>query len=214
MNRLENTEEFWNGAINNFTHKGGDQWLHRHIAEVSEGKPLSIFDLGCGHGLETDFMLRAGHDVLSADYSQAMLDKVHATVPGSKGIKFDMEKGDWSQFKENQFDVVVASLSLHYFDGKTTVRIINEIKRVLRPGGKLLARVNSVNDIGHGAGDGELVEENFYIDRKRNIPKRYFNADSVQRFFAPIGKLSFQEMQSIYNNSPKMVFEIVVINGK
>ncbi|MCL1971504.1 MAG: nucleoside monophosphate kinase [Endomicrobia bacterium] len=208
-------EQFWDGVMDAGTHLGGDAWIDHHINKTLTGEHrLTILDLGSGHGLETGYLLSEGHEVISADYSQRMLDAMHKNVPGSNGIKFDIEKDDWSQFKENQFDAIVASFSLHYFDEKTTARIINEIKRVLKPGGKLYVRVNSVNDKVHGAGDGELVEENFYIDRTRNIPKRYFDADSVQRFFAPLGNLSFQEVQSVYNNQPKAAFEIVVVNDK
>lgn len=208
-------QKFWDDVIERGTHKGGDQWLYRHIDNVANGADqLMILDLGCGHGLETDYLLRAGHQVLSADFSQGMLAKMHATVPGSQGIRFDMESDDWTQFRENQFDVIVASSSLHYFKEEVTVKIVGELRRILKPKGKLIARVNSVSDIIHGAGDGELVEENFYIDRTRGIPKRYFDLKAVKRFFAPLGSINIKEVQGTYNGKPKMSFEFVVVNGK
>lgn len=40
--------------------------------------------------------------------------------------------------------------------------ILNEIRRILVPGGHLLARVNSINDVNHGAGQGTEVEHHLY----------------------------------------------------
>ena len=58
--------------------------------------------------------------------------------------------------------ILIADLSLHYFDENITKNIMREIKRILAPNGYLIARVNSVEDINHGAGQGKKLEENFY----------------------------------------------------
>lgn len=42
---------------------------------------------------------------------------------------------------------------------------MREIKRILTPNGYLIARVNSVDDINYGAGQGEKLEENFFFCR-------------------------------------------------
>ena len=191
----------------------GDAWIHRYINKISEG-PLRILDLGCGYGNETKYLLSAGHDVLSVDLSPSIIERMQLAVPNSNGIVFDMAEDDWGIFQTSQFDVVVASLSLHYFGELATVRIMDEVKRILKPDGKLYARVNSASDVAHGAGDGIMIEKNFYIDNKRGTTKRFFDENDVKRFFKPLGDIKFKEIQSTWNGKAKPVFEIVVVNKK
>lgn len=56
-------------------------------------------------------------------------------------------------FENNFTDLIICDLSLHYFREKTTFEILEEIKRVLKPDGILLFKVNSVKDVNHGAGE-------------------------------------------------------------
>lgn len=203
-------QEYWKNWVASGKDTHSDMWLDRYIK--NDGKSYNTLDLGCGDGQETEYLLRCGHKVISADFEQSNLDKVDK-ISGSKTILFDMRK-DWKTFDENQFDAVVASLSVQYFDTETTNRIFGEIKRILKPGGKLYARVNSTKDILHGAGDGELIEENFYIDRERGIPKRYFDEGAIKKFFTPFGQYSYYESIGKYDYKEKPVFEIVAVNEK
>ncbi|OOM76109.1 hypothetical protein CLPUN_28330 [Clostridium puniceum] len=59
--------------------------------------------------------------------------------------------------------MILADLSLHYFDNRTTKNIVKEIRRVLKPEGCLIGRVNSINDFNFGAGCGREIEKNFYL---------------------------------------------------
>ena len=60
-------------------------------------------------------------------------------------------------FADNFTDLMICDLNLHYFTEKTTFEILQEIKRVLKPGGILLFRVNSTKDVNHGAGEGKKL---------------------------------------------------------
>ena len=57
-----------------------------------------------------------------------------------------MCQGYWYIFEDESIEVIIADLSLHYFNDETTKNIVKEIKRVLKCNGYLIARVNSVND--------------------------------------------------------------------
>ena len=203
-----NSKKYWQHVYDNNKPLDSKPWLCRYDEYLGPGK--KVLDLGCGYGNDTRELIALGCDVISTDLIQGMVDKTLADVAGSKGFAFDMENDDWAVFVDNQFDVVVAGLSLHYFSAEVTTRIIQEIKRILLPGGILLARVNSVNDAAHGAGDGERIEDNFYIDRVRGNNKRYFDRRAVEKFFSPLGKLTYKEVKDVFNNNTKVMFEIVV----
>jgi len=207
-------KDYWEEIAKKEPKAEGEVWTNRYIENASTWAALKILDLGCGRGYETAYCMGEGHDVVSADLALGMIMHLQSKVPGSKGIVFDMAKSDWEIFKTNQFDAVIASLSLHYFDERTTARIIKEIQRVLRPGGKLYARVNSAYDFAYGAGNGDEIERNFYVDRERGTTKRYFDEKDVKRFFEPLGDLKYEEMKITYFGGKKVVFEIVVENKK
>lgn len=61
---------------------------------------------------------------------------------------------------DKKYSLIIADLSLHYFNNETTIHIMKEIKRILKDGGVLLARVASVNDFNFGAGQGEKQDNN------------------------------------------------------
>lgn len=65
-------------------------------------------------------------------------------------------------FEDNLTDIIISDLSLHYFTEEKTLEILKEIKRVLKPNGLLIFRVNSVKDVNHGAGQGIEIEQHLY----------------------------------------------------
>ena len=85
---------------------------------------------------------------------------------------------------------------------------MREIKRILTPNGYLIARVNSVEDINHGAGQGKKLEENFYYVEGYN--KRFFTIQDAVKFFSIIGDTKVKEADMLRYSKPKKVFEILV----
>lgn len=61
---------------------------------------------------------------------------------------------------DKKYSLIIADLSLHYFNNETTIHIMKEIKRILKDGGVLLAIVALVNDFNFGAGQGEKQDNN------------------------------------------------------
>ncbi|NYH55324.1 ubiquinone/menaquinone biosynthesis C-methylase UbiE [Nocardiopsis arvandica] len=97
-----------------------------------------ILDAGCGAGPLSAALRDRGADVTGIDASAAML----ALARRRLGDDADLHVADLSDplpFADGAFDDVVASLVLHYLQdwGPT----LAEMRRVLRPGGRLIASV-------------------------------------------------------------------------
>ena len=60
--------------------------------------------------------------------------------------------------------------------------ILNEIRRILTVGGRLIFRVNSVNDVNHGAGQGNEIEHHLYETSDKRL-KRFFDEKDIKFFF-------------------------------
>ena len=130
-------EEYWEKHLKE--HEGekldflDDIWINKYskiFENIPRGKAL---DLGCGLGQYTKFMEDNKFEVTSADISLEALNKVKENIPNTNIVQLDMSEE--LPFNDNEFELIVANLSIHYFDKKTTQQLINEIKRILKPGG-------------------------------------------------------------------------------
>lgn len=135
-----------------------DLWLDEYKNILDENKDNEILDLGCGIGADTLYLLERGYNVLSCDFSVEALKSIENNIPNSKTLYLDMMKK--FPIADKKYSLIIADLSLHYFNNETTIHIMKEIKRILKDGGVLLARVASVNDFNFGAGQGEKQDNN------------------------------------------------------
>jgi len=164
-----------------------------------------ILDLGCGIGCDSIYLSQKGFSITACDFSQVALDKLKISDSKIKTLLIDISKP--LPFDKNSFDVIIADLSLHYFDNKTTMFIMKNIKRILTSNGVLIARVNSLLDSNHGAGQGVQIEKNYFVVKGYN--KRFFNKEEIDKYFSIIGDFSARETNMLRNGKSKIIWEIV-----
>lgn len=187
-----------------------DLWLEEYRNILIENKEEEILDLGCGIGADTLYLLERGYKVLSCDFSVNALRSIKKHIPNSKTMYLNMMKP--FPLEDCSYNIIVADLSLHYFDNKTTMHIMKEIKRILKENGILLARVASINDYNFGAGSGEKIENNFYFEGV--YTKRFFDEEDVEKYFGIIGcvdakEVSMTRLEEEYSK-PKMLYQVIV----
>jgi SAM-dependent methyltransferase len=108
-----------------------------------------------------------------------------------------------------KINVVVASLSLHYFCWEETERLVERIRGVLGPAGMLLCRLNSTKDVNFGASGHPAIEENYY--RVGGAPKRFFDRAAVDRLFAQGWRVRHLEEKVVHRYvRPKSLWEVVL----
>ena len=157
-----------------------DDWLER-FNDIIEVATKPILDLGCGSGNDTLYLINKGKKVISCDQSPSAIQNISKNFPEVYDVKcFNMLDG--IPFEDETFEVVIADLCLHYFLDADTKKILNDIKRILEPGGHLILRVNSVNDVLHGAGDGREIEHHVYEMEGKTI-KRFFDDEDIRYYF-------------------------------
>ncbi len=174
--------EYWDEIHKDYNRENikVDDWLDR-FDDIIEATTKPILDLGCGGGNDTLYLINKGKKVISCDQSQSAISNIKKNFPEVYDVKcFNMLDG--IPFEDESFEVVIADLCLHYFLEKDTLRILDEINRILQPGGHMILRVNSVNDVLHGAGDGKEIEHHVYEMEGKTI-KRFFDEDDIRYFF-------------------------------
>lgn len=94
-----------------------------------------VLCVGCGTGEECVHLASLGaSSVTGIDISKGLIDAARETVPNMDFRVMDMEN---ITFEANSFDYAYSSLTLHYVE--SWGRTLSEIRRVLAPGGTLLA---------------------------------------------------------------------------
>lgn len=95
-----------------------------------------ILDLGAGTGNLSIPFARQGAHVTAVDLSQGQIDAARARAEAEKlSLRFIISGAEGAPVEEDHFDAVTASMCWGYFD---TSRIVEKVKKVLRPEGLLL----------------------------------------------------------------------------
>jgi len=118
-------------------HPGGEDLTRRTIAAMDLPAHAMVVDLGCGTGT-TALMLARDFDlqVSGVDLSAANIERaIERTDTNSAAVKFMQADAQKLPFEDNEFDGILAECSFSLFADQAAV--LAEIKRVLKPGGKL-----------------------------------------------------------------------------
>ena len=179
---MEDPQERWNRIFEEYGTKRPvcDDWLDKYREIMDTSRETPIIDLGCGSGNNTLYLHEHGYPVISCDFAEAALKRLACFMPAPDTRLFDLRSR--FPFDDGVAKIVIADLCLHYFSEAETRRIIAEIQRILRDGGWLFARFNSVHDINHGAGEGIAIEPSYY--EQNGNRKRFFDDLSLRSFFA------------------------------
>jgi SAM-dependent methyltransferase len=207
---MEDRARIWNDYYQ--TNDGGsvrfDNWIEKHFARFD--KSWSIVEFGCGFGFLSEALLAAGFSVLATDLSAVALKKLKERVPAAQVMVVDLTRP--LPFPDGAFDCALADLCLHYFSGHATRSMVREIGRVLAPRGCLCARVNSCDDMHHGAGQGLEIEPGFY--NQAGHYKRFFDEPMIRETFKGWEIVSLEKYDIRRHDLPKNVYEVALRNAK
>ena len=176
---IENNQKYWNEGywkrvINNQKNSfKNENWLEKYKEIINKIEGNSAVDLGCGIGQDTKWLIDNCFDVISCDISNIALEKLKELIPNSETLQIDIQ--ETLPFKENSINLVNADLSIHYFYMKDTIKIFNEINRILTPNGILIGRVNSDKNKGYIREETKVIEDNYYYDFEKYF--RLFNKE-------------------------------------
>lgn len=186
-----------------------DLWLQRWIKLIT-ARTLNpaILELGCGSGRDTAFLGQHGFTRLTVtDLSAESLAECARVVPAAAVVRHDLREP--LPFADDSFDVVIASLCLHYFDWKKTQATVSEIRRCLVDDGVLLCRVNSTRDVNYGAVGHPEIERHFYDVDGRT--KRFFSREDVDALFGDgWNRIAMEETEIDRYEKRKVVWEVLV----
>ncbi len=107
------------------------------VAETSSGNKLQLLDFGCGDGLTESYFYRyfPNWSVVGIDVSKTSIEA--ALQKNIANAKFEIFDGLRIPFDDAGFDVVFVAGVFHHIAHSLHDAVVEEIYRVLKPGGKI-----------------------------------------------------------------------------
>jgi SAM-dependent methyltransferase len=113
-------------------------WERRRALLLAEARPGErVLDLGCGAGRFVAALRDAGCDPVGVELAEAALERARANAPGAD-LRLLEDDGSLP-LEHGSVDLVWCSEVLEHV--ADTDHLLLEVRRVLRPGGRLLATV-------------------------------------------------------------------------
>lgn len=201
---MNNLDKYWDKIHLKYT-STYDNWFNKYIHLLN--KSDKIIELGCGRAYTSLYLLNNGFsDVTACDFSTEVINILNTEHKELNTSVFDISEK--LPFKDDEINVIIADLCLHYFDSKKTKEILNEMYRVLKSGGYLIGRVNSSNDKYHIPLSAKVLEKNFYYDGE--IYKKFFEGKEFKELFENFKILSLEEKHMDRYEKPKTLWEFCI----
>ena len=112
----------------------GGEARFRHLAMhgLTIHSETKVLDLCCGSGQTTQVLTQYSQEVTGLDASPLSLKRARQNVPQAQYVEAFAEE---MPFLDNQFDLVHTSVALHEMERSQLRSILQEVYRVLKPGG-------------------------------------------------------------------------------
>ena len=135
------------------------RFVARNWYAVRDRKVIRLLDVGAGPGANTWFMAREGFSVSAIDGSSTATERLHTRLAG-EGLQADARVGDFKQlpWEDATFDGAIDNLAICTNPFESCRRVVHEVHRVLKPGGRFLSVSFTPRTWGYGT--GKQVEKN------------------------------------------------------
>jgi SAM-dependent methyltransferase len=153
------------------------------LQRVRELAPTAVLEVGCGQGAFAAALAEAGIDVVATDQSAQMVELT--AVRGVTARQADIQD---LPFGDSSFDCVVANYMLYHVPDLP--RALDEVARVLRPGGVFVAVTNSRQKIGEM---WDLVGRAPDLDGAEAAFGRENGTELLERHFETVTRLDVNE---------------------
>lgn len=119
-----------------------DPNLLAHIDFFRRNHVRRVLDLGCGDGGHLIFLGKLGYEMHGLDFAPTALNHSKERLD-REGLQAELRCGDMSQlpWPDQYFDAIVSIRVLHHNTIVSVRKTVDEVHRVLRTGGYILATV-------------------------------------------------------------------------
>lgn len=147
--------------------------LRRFVQEIGGRKP--VWDIGCGTGNTTQYLKNLGMGISGLDLSEGMLRQarvIHPEIPFRRGNLLELD------FENDSIAGIVAFYAIVHFSQMQVQTALQEVFRVLKPGGTFLFTFH--------VGDKTIHLDEF-LGKELDMDFMFFSTESISRHLKHIG---------------------------
>lgn len=137
MNSKEKTKEHFNETASDYNNSSDGKFVEGMydvlIEEIEKSESGKILDVGCGNGNLFTLLPKNKYELYGVDFSQNMIIEAKSKC---RNATFSVADAEMLPFDDDSFDIVVCNASFHHYIHPD--RVLEEMRRVLKDGGKLL----------------------------------------------------------------------------
>ena len=137
MNSKEKTKEHFNETAGDYNNSSDGKFVEGMydvlVEEIEKSESGKILDVGCGNGNLFTLLPENKYELYGVDFSQNMIIEAKSKC---KNATFSVADAEMLPFDDDSFDIVVCNASFHHYIHPD--RVLEEMHRVLKDGGKLL----------------------------------------------------------------------------
>ena len=189
----KNNEEIW------FTPSEDSYYLINRW----KGKSFNKFiDLGCGRGRHSIQFARSGFDVSSVDLSNVAVNGLNEWAE-KEDLRITAALGDMMHlpFADNTFDCLLAYHVISHTDSKGIIKVISEIKRVLRAGGEFYITFCSKNAWSYKEAGYPKLDENTVVKVEEgpeyNVPHFFVDDGDIKELLKGFKLITVRQVQDV-----------------
>ena len=123
---------------NEYPFAGYKTILNAIYNEIMHHPQTEILEVGIGTGVLAKKLYENNHVVTGIDFSSKMLEISQHKMPNAKLLEWDIQQGVPRVLKENKFDFIVSTYTLHHLTEEQKVSFLNELTPLLKRNGKIL----------------------------------------------------------------------------
>jgi ubiquinone/menaquinone biosynthesis C-methylase UbiE len=188
-----------------------NRFIVEHMGDLN-GKYL--LDIGCGAGENSVYFALKGARCIATDYSPGML-VVAEKLAAMNNVKIETNVVDAMNipYPDNTFDIVYIANTLHHVD---TLKCIDEIFRVLKPGGKMCSwdplRHNPVINVYRRMATDVRTEDEYplHINIVKHISKKFSDVKHDTFWFSTLWIfLRFYLIERVHPNKERYWKKII-----
>lgn len=168
----------------------------------SKGK--KILDLGCGTGRHVFYLANEGYETTGIDFSEEGLRFTEQRL-SEAGLSATLVNDSIVSmpFKDNSFDGIISISVIYYLTNEDIKKVVNEIYRVLKPGGKAFLVIRTTDDKRFKRGV-EVDTNTFKLDtnftNEQEMTIHFFSEDEVYELFSAFSSVTVGKMKENFSS--------------
>ena len=111
-------------------------------------KDSKVLDAGCGIGKHIKLLANTAKEISGVDFDKNVVEEAKKNLSIFKNVKIFFENAKKLHFKNNIFDFVICMGNSFGDFGENTSGVLKEMKRVIKPDGKIIISVYSEKALG------------------------------------------------------------------